>query len=44
MGCTNWPKLYLDKIRAGEIPVSEKVRAVYERACRWLDAPPVTFP
>ena len=44
MGCTNWPKLYLDKIRAGEIPVSEKVRAVYERECRWMDAPPENFP
>lgn len=40
----NWPKEYLARIRAGEIPASAKVRAVYERECAWMDAPPPGFP
>lgn len=43
-GCKNWPKIYLEKIRAGEIPVSQKVLAVYERECSWMDNPPPNFP
>lgn len=39
----NWPKEYLRRIRAGEIRVSKKVRAVYERECAWMDAPPTDF-
>lgn len=42
--CKNWPKIYLEKIRAGEIPVSRKVLAVYERECSWMDDPPPNFP
>lgn len=40
----NWPKEYLARIRAGEIPASAKIRAVYERECAWMDAPPPGFP
>lgn len=36
----NWPKVYLDAIRQGQETVSEPVRAVYERECGWMDAPP----
>ena len=42
--CKNWPKIYLEKIRAGEIQVSRKVLAVYERECGWMDNPPPNFP
>ena len=41
--CKNWPKIYLKKIRAGEIQVSRKVLAVYERECGWMDNPPPNF-
>lgn len=37
---TNWPKLYLEKIRSGEIPANELIKAVYERECGWMDNPP----
>jgi phage terminase large subunit-like protein len=40
----NWPRLYLDAIRAGEETVSAKVMAVYEREVRWMDDPPEDFP
>lgn len=40
----NWPKEYLAKIRSGEIPASAKIRALYERECAWMDAPPAGFP
>ena len=40
----NWPKEYLRRIHAGEIAVSKKVLAVYERECAWMDAPPADFP
>ena len=40
----NWPKEYLAQIRAGKIPASAKIRAVYERECGWMDAPPPGFP
>lgn len=36
----NWPKLYLEKIKNGEIVTSRKIRAVYERECAWMDKPP----
>ena len=42
--CKSWPKIYLEKIHAGEIPVSQKVLAVYERECGWMDNPPPNFP
>lgn len=37
---TNWPQEYLAQIRAGKEAVSKKVRAVYERECAWMEAPP----
>lgn len=37
---TNWPKIYLEAIERGEEAVSEPVRTVYERECRWMDTPP----
>ena len=40
----NWPKEYLRAIHSGEIQVSRKVRAVYERECAWMDSPPAGFP
>lgn len=40
----NWPKEYLARILSGEEAVSAKVRAVYERECSWMDAPPPGFP
>ncbi len=36
----NWPKEYLKQIHKGKIVVSQKVLAVYERECRWMDNPP----
>lgn len=39
----NWPRLYLDAIQRGDEVVSAKVRAVYERECAWMDAPPEGF-
>lgn len=39
----NWPKKYLEAIRRGDEVVSVKVRAVYERECAWMDAPPKGF-
>ena len=39
----NWPKIYLEMIRSGETVASAKVRAVYERECGWMDAPPPGF-
>ena len=41
---TNWPKEYLRAIQSGEEVVSNKVRAVYERECGWMDNPPDDFP
>lgn len=40
----NYPRLYLEAIRAGEEVVSEKVRIVYEREAGWMDDPPEDFP
>lgn len=40
----NWPKEYLKAIHEGKEVVSNKVRAVYERECAWMDAPPPEFP
>lgn len=40
----NYPKEYLKAIQSGEEVVSDKVRAVYERECRWMDNPPADFP
>ena len=40
----NWPKEYLKHIRSGEIAAGQKIRAVYERECGWMDAPPADFP
>ena len=40
----NWPKEYLRAIQSGEEVVSNKVRAVYERECGWMDNPPDDFP
>lgn len=39
----NWPRLYLEAIQSGAEVVSAKVRAVYERECAWMDAPPEGF-
>lgn len=39
----NWPRLYLEAIQRGDEVVSSKVRAVYERECAWMDAPPCGF-
>ena len=41
---TNWPKEYLKAIQSGKEVVSDKVRAVYERECGWMDNPPDDFP
>lgn len=41
---TNWPKEYLSMIESGDEVVSQKVRAVYERECVWMDNPPPEFP
>lgn len=41
---TNWPKEYLSMIESGDEVVSQKVRAVYERECAWMDNPPPEFP
>lgn len=40
----NWPKEYLGMIESGDEVVSNKVRKVYERECRWMDHPPADFP
>lgn len=40
----NWCKEYLKAIQSGEEVVSNKVRAVYERECGWMDNPPDDFP
>lgn len=40
----NYPKEYLSAIHSGSEVVSEKVRAVYERECGWMDSPPDGFP
>ena len=40
----NYPKEYLKAIQSGEEVVSDKVRAVYERECGWMDNPPADFP
>jgi phage terminase large subunit-like protein len=40
----NFPKQYLDEIRAGRIAACKKIRAVYERECGWMDNPPEGFP
>lgn len=40
----NYPKEYLEAIRSGAEVVSNKVRAVYERECEWMDNPPADFP
>jgi len=36
----NYVKQYLEEIRAGNIQVCEKIRAVYERECAWMENPP----
>lgn len=41
---TNYPKEYLKAIQSGDEVVSNKVRAVYERECGWMDNPPADFP
>lgn len=41
---TNWPKEYLAGMQAGDIVVGDKIRAVYERECAWMDNPPADFP
>ena len=41
---TNYPKEYLATILSGAEVVSNKVRAVYERECGWMDNPPEDFP
>lgn len=40
----NYPELYLDKIKAGDEVVSNKVRMVYEREVNWMQNPPKDFP
>lgn len=40
----NWPREYLRAIKDGSEVVSTKVRAVYERECRWMNEPPEDFP
>ena len=40
----NYPKEYLAAIQSGKEVVSNKVRAVYERECGWMDKPPADFP
>lgn len=40
----NWPKEYMGMIKSNDEVVSEKVRAVYERECSWMQHPPVDFP
>lgn len=40
----NWPKEYLGMIRDGKEVVSDKVKAVYERECSWMNGPPKNFP
>lgn len=40
----NWPKEYLKEIREGNEVVSQKIKAVYERECGWMDEPPEAFP
>lgn len=40
----NWAKEYLGMIQSGDEIVSQKVREVYERECRWMDHPPSDFP
>ena len=36
----NYAKEYLKRIESGKEVVSAKVKAVYERECRWMDEPP----
>ena len=40
----NWPQRYLCAIKDGKEVVSNKVRAVYERECAWMENPPPEFP
>lgn len=40
----NWPKEYLSMIQSGDEVVSDKVRAVYERECSWMEHVPKNFP
>lgn len=40
----NWAQEYLEMIQSGDEVVSDKVRAVYERECRWIKDPPADFP
>lgn len=40
----NFVKEYLDRIKSGEEVVSDKVRAVYERECAFMEHPPKDFP
>lgn len=40
----NWPRAYLEAIQVGEEVVSQKVHAVYERECRWMEEPPDDLP
>jgi len=44
MAPINWPQKYLDAILSGDEVVSDKVRAVYERECAWIQNPPEGFP
>lgn len=41
---TNYPKEYLAGIESGAEVVSNKVRALYQRECNWMDNPPEGFP
>lgn len=43
-GAINWPKKYLEEIRADNIAVGHKVRVVYEREVGWMENPPENFP
>jgi len=39
----NWPKKYLEEIRAGRIVACEKIKAVYEREIGFMDNPDFPF-
>ena len=36
----NYPQEYLKQIKSGEIITSQKIRALYERECLWMETPP----
>ena len=39
----NWPREYLKAIQSGDIVVSAKVKALYEREVAWMDDPDFPF-